>query len=362
VIDKAQLQELAAFETMGSDALSLYLNTDLTQQPKEKCRLVLRDLLQRVAASAAAEDLTRVERYFDQEYDWRTRGVAIFASARDDLWRVYPVAIPVTSEVYAGQKLYLKPLSDLLDEHGRYGVVLVDRESARFFLVYMGTIEEKSASLGDELKRHRQGGRAAARFQRRADKQAGQNLELAAEVLTDFCRESQCERLVLAGSEENVGRFRDMLPKAQRKHIVGTLVMDMEATVTEVRDRSIELMRSKKREREQQLVDDMITAAAKGGGAVIGLADTFHAAHEGRVHTLVVAKGFESAGYVCEGCGYISVEPLKKCAACGGEPLKVDDAVNRIVRRTIEVGGRVETIEDSQALAKAGQIGAILRY
>ena len=362
MIDEGQLQELAAFQTKGADALSLFLNTDLTQQPKEKCRLVLRDLLQRVTASVTAEDVTRVERYFDQEYDWRTRGVAIFASAKNSLWRVYPLALPVASEAYTGQKLYLKPLSDLLDEHGRYGVVLVDRESARFFLVYMGKVEEKSASLGEELKRHKQGGSAATRFQRRADKQAGQNLKLAAEVTTDFCRENRCERLVLAGSEDNVVQFREMLPRAQRKHIVGTLVMDMEATVTEVRDRSMELMRSKEREREQQLVDDMVTAAAKGGGAVIGLADTFYAVHEGRVHTLVVEKAFESEGYLCEGCGYISEGPMIKCASCGGKPQKVNDAVNRIVRRTIEVGGKVETVEDNAALARAGHIGAILRY
>lgn len=362
MIDESQLQELAGFETKGPDALSLYLNTDLTQQPKEKCRLVLRELLERVKASAMTEDVARVERYFDQEYDWRTRGVAIFASARNALWRVFPLALPVSSDAYTDQKLYLKPLSDLLDEYGRYGVVLVDRESARFFLVYMGKIEEKSASLGEELKRHRQGGSAATRFQRRVDNQAGQNLKLAAEVTTDFCKENHCERLVLAGSEENVVQFREMLPKAQRKHIVGTLVMGMEAKVTEVRDRSMELIRARDQEREQQLVDDMVTAAAKGGGAVIGLADTFYAVHEGRVHTLVVEKGFESEGYVCEGCGYISLEPIIRCAACGGEPQKVGDAVNRIVRRTVEIGGKVETVEGNQALAKAGHIGAILRY
>jgi peptide chain release factor subunit 1 len=362
VIDESQLQELAAFQSLGADALSLYLNTDLTQQPKEKCRLVLRDLLQRVSASATAEDVARVERYFDQEYDWRTRGVAIFASAKNSIWRVYPLALPVASEAHTGQKLYLKPLSDLLDEHGRYGVVLVDRESARFFLVYMGKIEEKSASLGEQLKRHRQGGTAPTRFQRRADKQSGQNLRLAAEVTTDFCQENHCERLVLAGSEENVVQFREMLPRAHRKHIVGTLVMDMEATVSEVRDRSTEMIRSRERERKRQLVDDMITAAAKGGGAVIGLADTFHAMHEGRVHTLVVEKAFESEGYLCEGCGHISVEPTTRCASCGGKPQKIGDAVNRTVRSTIQVGGRVETVEDNPALAKAGHVGAILRY
>jgi peptide chain release factor subunit 1 len=362
VIDESQLQELASFESKEAPVLSLYLNTDLTQQPKEKCRLVLRELLERVRGSVSDGDLARVEGFFDQEYDWKARSVAIFALATEGFWRVYALALPIASEVYAGTRVLLRPLSDYFDEYGRYAVVLVDREGARFFVVHLGRIEEKSEWFGEEVKRHKQGGSASTRFQRRVDRQAGQNLKLAADATTRFCQENQCGRLVLAGSDETVAQFRDMLPKALRKQLVGTLGLDMEASVVEVRDRAAELMRSVGQQRQQQLVTDLVTAAAKGGGAVIGVADTLYAAHEGRVHTLVVEKGFETEGYLCEGCGYLSPQQMARCASCGGEPQRVSDAVNRIVGRVIEVGGKVEVVQDSEALAKAGHIGAVLRY
>jgi peptide chain release factor subunit 1 len=362
VIDESQLQELASFESQTAPVLSLYLNTDLTQQPKEKCRLVLRELLERVRGSVSADDVARIERFFDQEYDWKARGVAIFSLAKEALWRTYPLAQPIASEVHTGTKVHLRPLSDFVDEYGRYAVVLVDREGARFFVVHLGRIEEKSEWFGEEVKRHKQGGASATRFQRRVDRQAGQNLRLAADATTRFCQENQCKRLVLAGSDETVAQFREMLPKALRKELVGTLGLDMEATVVEVRVRASELIRSVGQQRQQQLVTDLITATAKGGGAVTGVADTFYAAHEGRVHTLVVEKGFETEGYLCEGCGYLSPQQMAKCASCGGEPQRVTDAVNRIVGRVIEVGGKVEVVQGSEALAKAGHIGAVLRY
>ncbi|MGC8787212.1 MAG: hypothetical protein ACP5Q1_07280, partial [Anaerolineae bacterium] len=81
-----------------------------------------------------------------------------------------------------------------------------------------------------------------------------------------------------------------------------------------------------------------------------------------RVHILVVEKGFEADGYLCDGCQYISAEPIAKCPFCGGKLHKIHGAVNRVVQRVIEAGGKVETVSDNEALAKAGHIGAILRY
>lgn len=362
MINESDLQELANFRSQGKPALSLYLNTDLTQQPKEQCKLVLRNLLQKVGGTASNKDSTKVERFFDLEYDWQAKSVALFSSADRKFWRVYPLALPIESEVHTGDRLYLKPLTQLFDEYDRYGVILVDRESARFLLIHLGQIEEKSEWIGQDLKHHKQGGFAAARYQRHVEKQAEQNLKLAAEATVRFCRENRCSGVILGGGDETVSQFQAMLPKVLQKQIMGTIGVDTTASATEVMVRAVELIQAKERRREQKLVDDMITATAKGAGAVTGLADTFYVAHQGRVHTLVVEKDFETDGYLCGGCNYVSAEPIAKCPFCGGKPELIHEAVNRVIQQIIETGGKVETVTDNEALAKAGHIGAILRY
>lgn len=362
MISEKELQELTSVVGTGTPVLSLYLDTDLSQQSKEKCKLVLRDLLERVRGSAANDDVVKIETFFDLEYDWQGKGVALFSASEHGFWRVYPLTVPIASEAHVGEQPYLKPLTQVLNEFARYGVVLVDREGARLFLVHMGQIEEKGSLTGQEVKRHKQGGFAAARFQRRVDKQALQNLKRGAEATVRFCGDNLCSRLILGGSDETLPRFRSMLPKALQKQIVGTLSLDMTAPASEVVARSAELLETEERQREQKLVDDLVTAAAKGAGAVTGLADTFYSAHQGRVHTLILEWGLEADGYLCAGCGYVSAEPITKCPFCGGKPQPIEGAVNRVVQKVIESGGKVEIVVANEALTKAGHVGAILRY
>jgi peptide chain release factor subunit 1 len=362
VIDEKELQDLASVESQKTSALSLYLNTDLTQQPKEQCKLVLRDLLTKVGGSASAQDMAKVKQFFDLEYDWQGKGVAIFSAAEQGLWRVYPLALPIVSEAHTGDRLYLKPLTQLLDEFDRYGLVLVDRERARFFLARLGQIEEKSEWVGQDLKRHKQGGSAATRLQRHVDVQAEQNLKVAAEETVRFCKENRCNRIILSGSDQTLVQFQALLPKALQKQIVGTVALDMDVSATEALLRSIALVEAGEQERDEKLVESLITAAAKGAGAVTGLADTFYLAHQGRVHTLVLEKGFEAEGYLCAGCGYVSAEPILKCPFCGGKPEKVQEAVDRVVQKVIDTGGKVEIVSENRALSKAGHVGAVLRY
>ncbi len=362
MINENELRELAGFVSKGSPVVSLYLDTDLTQEPKEKCKLVLRELLESVQDVASEDDIAKVERFFDLEYDWQARAVAIFSAVDQDFWRAYPLAFAVESEVQAGDVLDLRRLAQLLGEHERYGVVLVDRESARFFLAHLGHIEETSEWVGQDLKRHKQGGFAAARYQRHVDKQAEQNLKFVAEATDRFCRDHECQRIILGGADETIAQFQPMMPKALRGKIMGTLPLDMTASPTEVLERTTELMESEEGERQQRLVEQLVTAAAKGGEAVTGLADTLYVAHQGRARTLVLEKGFEASGYLCADCGYVSVDPISSCPLCGGKPQRIADAVNRVMQQIILAGGSVETVTESKALAEAGHIGAVLRY
>ena len=126
MISENELRELADFVSTGSPALSLYLDTDLTQQLKEKCKLVLRDLLESVGESASDEDVARVEHFFDLEYDWQARGIAIFSAADQGFWREYPLTVPSESKAHTGDRLYLRPMTQFLAEYESYAVLLVD--------------------------------------------------------------------------------------------------------------------------------------------------------------------------------------------------------------------------------------------
>ncbi|MDY7040431.1 MAG: Vms1/Ankzf1 family peptidyl-tRNA hydrolase, partial [Chloroflexota bacterium] len=181
------LQELVEFRSTSGLVLSVYLNVDPTEHTTEEYRLILKSLLKEAVKDAAPEDIAEVEKYFDFEYDWQGKGVVVFSCQEDNFWRAYSLAVPVPNWVYIGARPYIKPLTEVLDDYSRYGVVLVDREGARLFLFEQGELQETSGTLGELPKRHKKGGRAAQKYQRWADEHAQRNLRDAAELTAKFC-------------------------------------------------------------------------------------------------------------------------------------------------------------------------------
>ena len=365
MIGPRELRELAAFTARETPVLSLYLDTDLSRQLKDQVKLVLRDLLERAGADGApADDLERVSHFVDLEYDWQGRGLVIFTCQADGLWQPLPLPVPVKSQAFVGEQAYLMPLAKLLDKFAPYGVAVVDQEGGRLFLVDMGGVVEQEEAMGEPIKHHKQGGWSATRWQRHEDRLAHYNLRVAAEATVRFCERHGCPRLILAGTDENTARFRDLLPHNLRQVVVGTVALDRTAGAHEAIERSREILDDVEAGRERDLVQQMVTTRAKGGPAVVGLADTLFALQEGRVLTLLVEEGFAAPGYLCPDCDYLSTNDAARCLFCGtsqrAQP--VANVVERGVHRAILQGARVEVIADSPALARAGRIGALLRY
>ncbi len=355
------MQELVGFQSTGAPVLSVYLNVDPTQRTTDEYRLILRGLLREAGNNAAPEDIAEVEKYFDFEYDWQGKGVVVFSCRAEGFWRAYPLAVPVPNRVYVGSRPYIRPLTEVLDDYNRYGVVLVDREGARLFLFEQGELQETTGTMGELPKRHKKGGWAAQKYQRWADGHARRNLKDAAELTAKFFAGGRCNRLILGGTEDNVTQFKAMLPKAQQNMVVGSFAIDMAASESDVLDYSLEVIRQVEREQEKELVEKLI-ASWKRGQAVVGLSDTLVAIQEQRVWTLLTLMGYGEPGYRCESCRYLTLQERPACPLCGGELKRMDDIVDHAVRRAMEQRVEVEVVRDSQELEGAGKIGAILRY
>jgi len=371
MISEQELQELVDFRAKESSVLSLYLNVDPRQHTKDEYRLALKSMLKKVADEASAKDLAEVEKYLDFQYGWQGKGVVIFSCLEEGFWRAYSLAVPVENHVFVADSPYIKPLTDVLDEYGRYSVILVDREGARLFLFHQGELEEMEGTLGREVKRTKHGGGSAAgrlggltaRTSRHEEEIVQRNLKEAAELAIKFCGGGKCHRIILGGTDDILTQFQGMLPKELQEQIVGSISLDMAASETEVLERSLEAIQEVDRRRKEKLVEQLITAAAsKGGHGALGLDDTLAAVQEGRAHILVVAEGYEAPGYGCQNCGYIAAHRLQECPFCGKAMAPIEDAVDTVIRKAIELGMEVEVVKGCKALEKAGSIGAILRY
>lgn len=363
------LQELAAYQSQAP-IVSVYLNVDPTERTTDEYKLSLRQMLKQVEGTAAPEDVAAVERFFDHEYDWAGRGVAVFSCAQENFWRAYSLPVSVASSATVAHKPYVTPLAGLVDAYGSYLAALVDRQGIRLLLFEMGELQASDGYLGEEVRRLKRGrGSSGGHGRRGGDPVSSQreveavkrNIRESVTVTDRFWRKHEPQRLILAGADPTITQFREALPKKLQERVIGSFSADANASEIEIRDRSLEILQEVEQERKEALVEAVFTAAAKGRNGVIRLADTLGVAHEGRIQTLVIARDYHQPGYQCQNCNYLTDQRLGVCPFCGGEFGEIADAAEALVTKVIEDGGKVEVIADHPKIAEFG-VGALLRY
>jgi peptide subunit release factor 1 (eRF1) len=316
------------------------------------------------------EDVSAVEHYFDHEFNWSGRSITVFSCAPEGFFRAHSLAIPVQSQVWVGDHPHVKPMADLLDAFGGYGVALVDKQGARMFYFHLGELREHEGVMGETVRHVKRGGASTVPGRRGgiagrtnfAEEVVERNMKDSAEFAAHFFAENNIRRVLIGGTDDNVALFRSQLPKTWQSLIVGTFPMGMTASKNEVLGRAMQIGKEAEHRRQAQLVKTLVTNAAKGRGGVIRLDETLSAVHDGRVQTLVIRDGYHAPGYRCGGCGYLTAQKLDKCAFCGGGFEQIPDAVEMAVRKVMQQGGEVEVLHGDQNTEKFGNMGAMLRY
>lgn len=365
MIREDDLQELVTFDGAENPVLSLYLNVDPRSTTVELYRLSLRSLLAK-AENADPADKARVEQFVELEYDRQARGIICFSCQKRDFWRVFTLNVPVKDAVMVSRRPLVRNLVDVMNTYGNLGVVAIDQQGARFYSFHLGALEEAVGALGEDVKRHKQGGWAASRYQRHEDETAKSNLKSFVELTEKLTRLYQWRQLILAGSNKTVNQFQNMLPHHLRQLVIGTMPLELDASLQEVRERAETLAVEAYERHVQKLMEDLIVQASKNGKAVIGLEPTLDALQSGSIYQLFFTEDYslpENKVRRCTQCQYLTTTSTAACPLCGGEMRPMVDAVNNIARRAIVQGAQVITLPPDNPLeAHDVHIGAFLRY
>lgn len=338
MFERSNLERLAAFKG-EHPVVSLYLNLPPQLRPTpDAYRARLKGLLKKTAGRAPGGDVAAVEAYFDKEFDWSGRSVAVFSSQGDGLWLAESFAVPMRSTVSVGDKPFIMPLANLLDTYGSYSVALVDQQTMRMFHFHLGKLAAEDSLGGEEVKRLKSGG--GARGRARGDDLSGYGQETVrgnfkefADRLVVFCKRHKTEHILLGGADPTLHQFRSALPQPWQERVKGLFAVSMRASENDVLEVSLQAMQAQEEAREAALVERVMTLAAKGTNGVTGLKDTLAAVDAGRVQTLILVEG--------------ALAP---------------DVADPAIARVVDTGGNVEFVAEESALVAAEGIGALLRY
>jgi len=371
MISRKQIMDLLSFNAGSSPVLSFYMGIGVYKARRKAYEIEAKDIIKKGISEAKIkdEDLELIKRdaqkvldFIKMDFHGKAKGLAIFSSEASGLWQVYRLPVSVPDRCVIDTAPYVSPMLKVVDESRRYCVVVVDKEKARLFTMYLGVLTERTDLFDVVPGRHKQGGWSQARFQRHIEDHVNRHLTHVADTIFEFYKSEGFGHLILGGTQEITTRLFRILHSYLQGITVGTISVDVTASVNEILQAAGEIEREVEEEESRKIVGQILEGKHQGHITLTGLPDCHSALKDGRVHTLVLVDGVEIKGRYCEKCSNVEANSVEKCGICGEKLEDSIDVAEHLAVLAVEHGSEVKYVESGFGLEEHGGVGAILRW
>ena len=329
----------------------------------EKRLRTMRKVLGKEMYEEVRSNIERVRDLIDPDPIEGEKGRIIFSSLSTDLLEQYRIPVTIERKLVLDTSPYLLPLAILRDDILPYGVVMVDSRSSKLVLVRSGTCESIDSSSIDLMNKHKMGGMSQRRFQRLREGAIGHFLKGVIDDMESFASHDGLRGIIIAGPGEAKKQLFDMLPPHLKDMVISVMDWDMDMPCGEIIESGDEISKAHEIEWGKELVDELRSDILRGDSAAFGPADVRRALEKGKVRDLLILKGTNVPGWLCESCQNLrkGKSPPSKCPRCGS-PLTQVDFVEELYELSQRTGAHIDFIDSSPFMESIGGIGAILRY
>jgi len=335
------LEELQVPSPPGQNVLSVYLDTGpgRTDGPaylfafRDGCK-ALRHTTPSAEQAALDTAIAHAERYLTTRFTPGKPGLALFATSGSTSLRAIDLPAASGDGVRWDVQPHLAPLYALLGEYERVAAILIDKERARLFIVYLGAIEEQRELRDWVPGKQATGGwfaLAQTHYARRHEEYVLHHVRHAIATLLTMLRAHPFDRLLVGGPAEAVPLLKQQLPRSLRSRLAGTLNIEIFASASEVLHAVLQKAVALEQQAELRDVQELLDAAT-APFVVVGLDETLAMLSEGRVHRLVLADAFVRLGRECIACNRLLAEG-ERCPVCGTLLVAVSDLGERLITR-----------------------------
>ncbi len=310
--------------------------------------------------------LEKVKKYVDDRFkSGRTKTLLIYAGT-NGLWEVFRLPVIMRSKIIIDPKPHTQNLRSLLQNFKKYGILLIDREKAQIYSLYLGEIREYLAAfINDVPSKVNFRSEAALREKKilgKIEEKLHHFFKNVNDKAMELFRDGKLDYLILAGRKEIISKFKNYLHNYLDSKNIGTIDAQPDTDKNEIKRRAQKVADDFERKTKDKLIKKLFEEYNPNGWAVAGIKSVISSLLIEQIRTLVYDKNFAQAGYICDSCNYIALEEKEKCPYCEGKLVFYNDIVDEIVEDALEQNCEIIDVEDNQRLKDAGGIAAILRY
>jgi peptide chain release factor subunit 1 len=308
------------------------------QELEHAVRLSLRGDIDRIGA-------------FVESAPFKAGTLAIFSSSGAGLFEVIGLPRVVRERITVDATAATRPLTAVLEEYHRCCAVVVDRETAYAWELYLGEVLDTGALPGAKRR-----GLGHAVNERRNDHRAEElekrHFREVGTALDELCRMRGYDVLVVGGHGDELPRFLALLSRPLRERVVGTFPIDHHAIrPATARAHAEEILHAYELAQHRRMVAEVLASAGAGGPAAVGLELCLWAGSVRAVKTLLVQEGASAPGVVCDASRWLGLSG-ESCPVCGRQTRRTPDVIDELVEAVIDDSGSIHHVPADAGLGK----------
>jgi peptide subunit release factor 1 (eRF1) len=374
---RSQIESLGHFQGGDLWISSLYLDTDKSRLTRKEIALALKNLLNEARGKlepmdiakankdSLSQDLEKIGAFAGQSIlSSNAPGLAAFSCTGAGLWQDFTLPRAPRNHLMFEKGAYLRPLTVILDDFHPICVLILERQEARWYSVFMGEIGLLNQLASDVPSRVREGGfegTEARRIERHIDNHLHDHFKKAAQMTFELSKKNPFDWLFLGCKDEYRPVFEPLLHPYLLERLKGHFKVDGNESEPKVLKQAMEIEQALRQSEEAALGQNLVTELEKGGRAVSGLREVLRKLNVHEVQTLVLNRNFTQEGLACPKCHFLYLDEIR-CPNCQIKTDKVIDIVHEGVHSAMDHKGQVRYLTPPSKLDRFGEIGAFLRF
>ena len=270
----------------------------------------------------------------------KTRTIAIFYDTRR-MRKAYHIPVYIPSGFVIESDLYIHPLIKVLEKYPRYVVVVLERDKARFFSIFLDEIEQMSEIIQSDVPQRINAARAEWKGLREnkirghIEDHIQRHLKKVSKETADYFRNNKFNYLIIGIHKELKEKFIETLSAKSRKKLIGSYHIVSGYNLNRIKAKSREIINKHEKKIEAEAVKNLFGGSSKRKKtAILEINSVLENFYLHNIDVLVIGKDYKESGYVCPECHYIS-SYLKFCPKCKSKMNKVGDLADEIMEEAI---------------------------
>ncbi|GEM_PF-1131070 len=374
-----ELQEILNYSSTDELVVTLYLLVNPKKTTKQNYTTELNSMIVEKKAEieknenytksqkkGVFESLENIKNYINEFFIPGLGKTILLYAYSGKILNIVELPFDLKSRIIVDPKPHTQILRTIISSTPKYGVLVLDREKAQLFTVYLGDIKEYLEAFVSEVP-PKVNYRSQLAFREknilsRIEEKLHHFFKYINEKTLFHQRSGKFDYLIVAGRKDLVPQFLNYLHSFLQQKYIGSIFAEPDESPHTIKEKVKNLIENFERRQKDSLVDKLIDEYNTHGIGVLGIEATVKALMMEQAKQIIYDSDFQTDGYVCKNCNYISLKKDESCPYCGGEMFYYNDVTDEIIEYALKQGCELIEVVGNQRLIEAGKIGAVLRF